>query len=355
MLRLLGRLAAAEGACRDALRFLDEQGMARLPAAGVLHVALAEVLLERNEVAAAEEHLAQGSKLGQRSGRLDAVRNAAAVLMRLRLGRGDVAGALAAVTEAQAALGDPPSPLAQAELLSLRARVLIRQGALAEAAACIGEAERLAAHEHGLTREFVTLAAARLWLAQQEPGEAAAQLAQALADAAACGWSGAALELRILHSLACARGGDTHTAQAGLQAALALAEAGGYVRLFLDEGPPLADLLRALPVRQSRTGPGGRPSPLLAALLAAFDAQGSQQATPAATPPGAAAALVEPLSEREIEVLRLLAEGLTNEQIARRLVIALGTVKAHIHNIAGKLGAQNRAHAVARAQELGLL
>ena len=70
---------------------------------------------------------------------------------------------------------------------------------------------------------------------------------------------------------------------------------------------------------------------------------------------GRSPALIEPLSERELEVLRLMAEGLTNEQIAARLIIALGTVKAHIHNISGKLGAQNRAHAVARAKELGLL
>jgi LuxR family maltose regulon positive regulatory protein len=70
---------------------------------------------------------------------------------------------------------------------------------------------------------------------------------------------------------------------------------------------------------------------------------------------GRSPALIEPLSERERHVLRLMAEGLTNEQIAARLIIALGTVKAHIHNISGKLGAQNRAHAVAVAKELNLL
>jgi LuxR family maltose regulon positive regulatory protein len=371
VLRLLGDLHAAEAACRDALHFLIEEDMGKLPAAGVLHLALAEVLLERNEVTAAEEHLAQGSDLGRRSGRLDAVRNVAPLLVRLCLGRGDVAGALAAVAAVQAALGELPSPLAQAELLSLQAKVLVRQGSLAEAAACIVEAERLAAQEHGLTKAMVILAAARVHLAQKGAGAALVQLTQSLAAAEARGWAGAALELRILRSLALARQGDRRAAEADLQAALALAEQQGYRRLFLDEGEPVAELLRALAARPASIGESDRqPGPFLAVLLAAFDAQAPSQAAasaphlPAANPsaanpatanPSTAPALIEPLSERERQVLRLLAEGLTNEQIARRLVIALGTVKAHIHNIAGKLDAQNRAHAVARAQELGLL
>jgi LuxR family maltose regulon positive regulatory protein len=362
VLRLLGRLHAAEAACRDALRFLEEQGMAYLPAAGVLHVALAEVLLERNEFLAAEEHLTQGGELGRRSGRLDTVRNAAPVLARLRLARGDRAGALAAVAEAQAALGEPPSPLAHAELLCLRARVLLRQGFPGEAAVCVAEAEQLAAQEHGLTSEIIALAAARVRLAQSSAGETVAHLAQLLAAAEERGWFGAVIELRILRSQALARQGDTRAAEADLQAALALAEPQGYMRLFLDEGQPLAELLRGLAARPTRTGERSRrTTPFLAALLSAFDAPADGRSVASALQPrtttqlAAAPSLIEPLSARELQVLRLMSEGLTNEQIARRLVVALGTVKAHLHHIAGKLGAQNRAHAVARAQELGLL
>jgi LuxR family maltose regulon positive regulatory protein len=374
VLRLLGRLRAAEAACREALQFLEEQGMARLPAAGVLHMALAEVLLERNELAAAEDHLARGSELGKHSGRLDAVRNAAAALARLRLERGDVEGALAAVLEAQAALGEHSSPLARAELLSLRAKVLLRQGSLGEAAACSAEAERLAAQERGLTAEIVTLAAARVRLAQGSADETVKQLTQSLAAAEARGWFGAVIEWRILRSLALAQQGDMRAAEANLQGALALAEPRGYVRLFLDEGEPMAEMLRAPAMRLAWTDDSSkRPAQFLTALIDAFDAPGNEPPAtnaPASDPAVTASvparaerraaseqppAMIEPLSERELEVLRLMAEGLTNEQIARRLIIALGTVKAHIHHIAGKLAAQNRAHAVARAQELGLL
>ena len=110
ILRLLGRLRAADAACREALAYIQAQGMARLPAAGILHVAMSEVLVERNELEAAEAHLAQGLELGKWSGRLDAVRNAAYTLSRLRLARHDATGALAAVQEAEATLGEPPSP-----------------------------------------------------------------------------------------------------------------------------------------------------------------------------------------------------------------------------------------------------
>ncbi|MCC7359920.1 MAG: hypothetical protein IT317_10610, partial [Anaerolineales bacterium] len=139
----------------------------------------------------------------------------------------------------------------------------------------------------------------------------------------------------------------------------ALAEPEGYVRLFLDAGEPMAALLRRFAANAARKGEHA--APFVARLLAAFAVPG---ATELSAEPGHAErearlgqppTLIEPISEREREVLRLMAEGLTNEQIARGLIIAVGTVKAHIHNISGKLGAQNRAHAVARATELGLL
>ena len=173
---------------------------------------------------------------------------------------------------------------------------------------------------------------------------------------------------------ACSGRAIAREAEADLERALALAEPEGYVRVFVDEGEPMADLLRKLATRPARTSESGSYSAgYLATLLAAFGAPGGSPSSTSPPPPGRTVtssapdradrealsgrspALIEPLSEREREVLRLMAEGLTNEQIAARLIIALGTVKAHIHNISGKLGAQNRAHAVARAKELDLL
>ena len=231
--------------------------MARLPAAGILHLAMAEVLLERNELEAAEGHLARGIELGRRSGRLDAVRNAAPALARLRLARGDASGALAAVEEAESALGEPPSPLARAELLALKARILVRQGSLAEAAQCVEEAVRLAGQDRGQTGEMVALAASRVLVARSQPGEAVAQLTRSLAAAEGHGRLGAAIEMRILRSLALARQGAAREAEADLQRALALAEPEGYVRIFVDEGEPLADLLRKLATHPARTAESG--------------------------------------------------------------------------------------------------
>ncbi len=347
---LLGRLRAADEACREALAYLEERGMARLPVAGILHLRMSEVLLERNDLEAAEAHVSRGIELGQWSGRFDAVRNAAPALARLRQARHDASGALAAVEEAESALGEPASPLARAELLALRARVLLRQGALTEAAECVEKAVHLAGRDRGQTGGKVALAASRVMLAQGKGDEAVAELTRSLAAAEACGRWGAAMELRILRSLALGRQGNTRGAEADLERALALAEPEGYVRLFLDEGQPMQMLL----ARWLAHAGAGRLRDYAMRVLSHFDAEphGIPAAQEAVSPTGD---LVEPLSQRELEVLHLIALGRTNKEIARQLVVAPGTVKAHTSHIYRKLDVANRTEAVARARQLGIL
>jgi LuxR family maltose regulon positive regulatory protein len=349
VLRLLGRLRAADAACRDALGHIQAQGMARL-AAGILHVAMSEVLVEQNDLEAAEAHLSQGLELGKWSGRLDAVRNAAYTLSRLRQARHDANGALAAVQEAESELGEPPSPLARAELLALKARILVRQGSLSEAAQCVEEAVHLAGWDRGLTGEMVALAASRVLLAQCKPDEAVAELTRSLAAAEQRGRLGVAIELRILRSPALVRRGDTREAEADLERALALAEPEGYVRVFLDEGQPMQMLLA-----QWLAHAGAGPLRDYAIhLLSQFGAEPHGVTAPQkiASPAGD---LAEPLSQRELEVLHLIALGRTNKEIAQQLFIAPGTVKAHTSHIYHKLDVANRTEAVARARQLGIL
>jgi len=380
VLRLLGRLRAADAACRDALEYIQAQGMARLPAAGILHVAMSEVLVERNDLEAAAAHLSQSLELGKWGGRLDAVRNAAYTLSRLRLARHEPDGALEAVKEAVSALGEPPSPLAKGELLALKARILVWKGSLGDAAQCVEEAVDLAGWDRGLTGEMVALAASRVLIAQCTADQAVVHLGRSLTAAKERGRLGVAIELHVLRSLVYIGHGEPREAAADLERALALAEPEGYVRVFLDEGQPMQTLLAQW---RAHAGPGSLRD-YAARLLSQFDVE--LQAVPApqlcaapqkmdsltGAPPTAhvvspvgpsrqaptlrsGQTLVEPLSQRELEVLHLIALGKTNPEIAQQLVVARGTVKAHAAHIYRKLDVANRTEAVARARQLGIL
>ncbi len=141
--------------------------------------------------------------------------------------------------------------------------------------------------------------------------------------------------------------GDTTRALGKLEHAFKLAEPEGFVRTFVDEGPPMARLLYEALARGIAPDYARR-------LLSAFPVTEAEQAAPLETQ-ARGSDLIEPLSERELEVLTLIAEGLTNPEIASRLFLALNTVKTHTRNIYGKLGVHNRTQAVAKAQALGVL
>jgi LuxR family maltose regulon positive regulatory protein len=165
-------------------------------------------------------------------------------------------------------------------------------------------------------------------LAEQAPAQALGLL-ERLGDLAAVeGRTGSLIEVRVLQALALAAKGEERDGLAVLAEALALAEPEGYTRVFLDEGSPLAALL-------DRRAIAGRRA--------------------AAPVPASMPAMVQPLSERELEVLGLLAAGRSNREIAEELVVALDTVKKHVSHVLDKLGAANRTQAVAHARELGLL
>jgi LuxR family maltose regulon positive regulatory protein len=150
------------------------------------------------------------------------------------------------------------------------------------------------------------------------------------------------LEILVLRALALQARGDRIGALSTLEHALTHAEPEGYMRLFVDEGGPMRSLLREIQAR-------GIAPHYVAQLLTAFD---EGHVSGPAVPAGSA--LVEPLTEREREVLSLLSSGASNREIARSLVVSPGTVKKHVYNICGKLGAQSRTQAVARARELNL-
>jgi LuxR family maltose regulon positive regulatory protein len=186
------------------------------------------------------------------------------------------------------------------------------------------------------------LGLARVQLAQRDAPAALATLAAYRRDVEARGWPDEALRTMTLQAIAHSLNGDDAQALSFLTEALVLAAPGGHIRLFVDEGLPMARLLSAANER------GDQPD-YLTRLLAAFADEGMPTTTRPRQP------LVEPLSEREMEILRLISQGLSNQQIGERLFIALSTVKGHNRNIFGKLQVQRRTEAIARARELDLL
>src|SRR5262249_9105782 len=203
--------------------------------------------------------------------------------------------------------------------------------------------------EPAYPREREYLALARVLLAEHAPGQALGLLDRLHAKAAAQQRTGSIIEAAALRALALADGGDLAAASASLAEALALAAPQGYIRVFADEGAPMARLLGRLAAAQRArlvVFPRPVPQPSLNQPIPAF--QPAAHGT-------ARTGLAEPLSGRELEVLQLLAAGKSNQQIADELVVTLATVKKHVGHILGKLAAANRTQAVARARVLGLL
>ena len=204
-------------------------------------------------------------------------------------------------------------------------------------------------------REPGQLVLARVLLAQGRPGPALALLDRLHAAAGAEDRTGSLIEIRALRALALAAGGDEPAALDALAGALVLACPQGYVRVFADEGQPMAALLGRLVAAQRAEHAAARRVPLdcLARLQRAFDAG---HAAPVPGPATAAVpGIVEPLTGRELEVLEMLAAGRSNQAIASQLFVSLDTVKKHVGHVLGKLGAANRTEAVARARQLGLI
>ena len=265
----------------------------------------------------------------------------------IRQATGDPAGALEAITEAGQASPGPVGLLNPVP--ALRARLLLAQGNLPGAARFPQENGLRPDDEPQYARESGHLVLARVLLAQDRPGQALALLDRLHAAAKAQDRTGSLIETGALRALALAATGDGAGAVTTLAEAILLACPQGYVRVFADEGPPMAALLGRL-IAAQRTGQAAAGVPLgyLARLQRAF---GPGRPGPDPAPAG----IVDPLTSRELEVLEMLAAGRSNQAIASDLVVTLDTVKKHVGHVLAKLGAANRTEAVARARELSLI
>jgi LuxR family maltose regulon positive regulatory protein len=355
--RAQGRLGAALHTYQQELQAAGEAGQ-QPPFAGIAHVGVAEVLYERNELAAAHDHAAQGVALCRQLAHIQPLATGLALLARIRRAQGDAAGAREAIGQAgRVGLSPQVAPLFN-PVPAWRARLLLASGEAAAAARWASQRGLGADDEPAYPREREYLALARVLLAERAPGRALGLLDRLHAQAAAQQRTGSLIEVGALRALALANDGDLAAASACLAEALALAAPQDYIRVFADEGTPMARLLGGLAAAQ-RTGrvvfPAAVPQRYLERLARAFRPTPAAGAAPPAPGGTEMDGLGGPLSGRELEVLRLLAAGRSNQQIADELVVSLATVKKHVGHILGKLAAANRTQAVARARILRLV
>ncbi len=345
-----GRLREAMRTYERGLRLATEGGGPVLRGAGDMHVGMSELHREHNHLHEAEQHLLRSQELGEHTGFPQNRYRWYVAMARLREAQGDAAGALDLLDEAERLYMSDFSPHVR-PIAALKARVWVTQGRLGEAFDW-ARGQGVSAHDDlGYGREFEHITLARLLLARyQHDGDDGARreavgLLERLRQAAEAGErGGSVIEILALQALAHQTQGNTSAALVALERALTLAQPEGYVRLFVDEGQPMAELLTRMKEE------GGRLREYRRTLLAAFGEPADVHPSSFIPHP-----LVEPLSEREREVLRLLATDLSGPDLARELVVSLNTVRTHIKNIYGKLGVNNRRAAVRRAEELHLM
>ena len=341
-----GRLGEAMSLYEEGLRRAVEHRVPALRGAADMHVGISQILRERNDLDAAMQHVQMSRDLGQHAGFPQNEYRWRVALARIRQAQGDLSGALDLLNEAERLYAGDFSPNVR-PVPALRARLWLAQGRLSEAVGWARERGLSVADEPSYLREFEHITIARVLLAQYAAERAedsiddASRLLERLRRSAAEGKrSGCLLEILVLQSLAHQAHGDIPAALVSLQQALTLAEPEGYVRLFADEGPPMASLLRAAGKQGIRRSYVGR---LQTTINVTEGTQSVKQG------------LIEPLSERELDVLRLLGSDLDGPDIARQLIVSLNTVRTHTNHVYAKLGVNNRRAAVRRARELGLL
>jgi len=345
-----GRLRASAQSCRQVID-LAAHSPTQAPLAAAGYVELAGIHTEWNDLDTAADLLDKALALCRRWGIVQTLNEAYTAQSRLLLARGDIKGAWEALEKARdvsAVEGD--RSLVTFRVATQQARLNLHTGKQNEVIQWVEGTKAAFASEEvrplpAACLETLETMLARAYLAQGRAEESLAVLTVLLPPAEAAGAILRVIEIHALEALARHALGDTAAALAALERSLTLAEPEGFVRVYLDAGPPMAELLRQAISHTITPEYAGR-------LLAAFAAQKAPSlASRPPHPPG----LIEPLTSRERDVLNLISQGLSNKDIAQELVIALNTVKRHASNIYGKLGVKNRTQAVARARELGLL
>ena len=317
-----------------------------------MYVGMSALHRENNDLKTATQHLLTSQALGELAGLQQNPYRWCAAMARIREAQGDLDGALNLLDQAERLYEANFSPNV-CPIATRKARVWVAQGRLNETLGWARAQGLSIDDELSYLREFDHITLARVLLARYQSDRAdgsisgAVELLERLLKAAEeRGGIGSVIEILVLQAIAYQAQGDLRAALLPLQHALALAEPEGYVRMFLDEGSSMLQLLREASAGEIMPDYTGK-------LLAAFEAEKRKSEDKPDLPP--AEPLIDPLSQRELKILQLIAQGLSNREIGERLFLALDTIKGHNRKIFDKLQVQSRTEAIARARELGLL
>jgi len=358
---LQGRLHQAASTRRQVIDLATTPDGRPLPLVGPAYVGLGKVLREWNDLDGAAAYLTKGRELSQQGGLEGYVFESDLIFALVLQAQQRTERAFEMLQPAQAQAQRANNAWASNRVEAFRARLFLMQGNITAALHWLGQSGLQSDDPVDARLEIEYLMVARVLLAQSRLSadtvhqEQAMELLRRLRQAAErAGRMGSVIEILALQALACQDRGETAPAFASLQRALSLAESEAYVRLFVDEGESMAQLLKGLLEHQRKAQSPGEPGfsrHYLSTLLKAFEQPGQFSAHPQSGVP----ALLEPLSKRELEVLHLLAAGRKNQEIAAELIITPGTVKTHLQNLYRKLDVTSRLQAVSRAKALCLL
>jgi LuxR family maltose regulon positive regulatory protein len=344
-----GQLRQAEALHRQALNLVEKHfgvGVRHIPLAGAAHIGLGKLLYEWNDLEAARQHLDQGFELSNQPGGIGFPREASVALAFLHQALGDEQAATHWIQQAEDMARTAPRPQVMAQVSQHKVRLQLAQGQVSAAQRWARASGLDITQVPDYSAEVAYLTLVRIVLAQGDETSLAAAVdvtTQLLQHADTQQRWGCAIEILSLQALAYQALGQVERALQALENALSMAELEGYIRRFVDEGQPMADLLTRI------KSEGRRMNQYVLKLLAAFKVEKLQSSVFNLQP------LVEPLTERELEVLHLIAAGLSNQAIAETLFITVGTVKRHTTNIYGKLGVNSRTQAAVKARELNLI
>jgi LuxR family maltose regulon positive regulatory protein len=347
-----GRLREAERTYKQSIQLASTHDQSVRHVAANLYLGLGLLCHEQGDQQSAAQHLHKSEELGEQA-LIDWPYRWRLAQARLKEAEGDLETALDLLDEARR-LYVRTSVLDFHPIDALKVRVYLRQGRLSEALAWARERGLSVDDDLSYLDEFEHVTLARILIAQYKNDPAAGSIHEAIAllerllQAAEAGRRmGSVIEILVVQALAFQAQGNVSQALASMERALALAEPESYVRIFVDEGEPMRLLIEKLPRDQDKKFPG-----YVDKLLAAF-------ARPTAIPQpktnNLQSMIIEPLSERELEVLKLLRSELSGPEIAQQLIVSLHTLRTHTNNIFKKLGVNNRRAAVRRAEELDLL